>query len=143
VLRRSTGGKGLHVVAPLDRRNTWEQLKGFAHALAVDLERRQPKLYVSSASKSRRQGRIFVDYLRNSRGATAVAAYTVRARPGAPVSTPLAWSELDERLRGDTYTVANLRRRLKAQRRDPWSEFGRIRQSLGARALRAVGASSA
>jgi bifunctional non-homologous end joining protein LigD len=81
-------------------------------------------------SKRARRGRIFIDYLRNGRGATAVAAYSTRARPGAPVSVPLAWDELSEGLRADHFTVDNLRERLDFLRRDPWDGFFAQRQRL-------------
>jgi bifunctional non-homologous end joining protein LigD len=137
---KTTGGKGLHVVVPLERRLSWEELKGFSHAVAVDMARSEPKLYIATASKAQRGGRIFIDYLRNARGATAVAAYSARARPNAPVSTPIGWNELDGKVRADTFTVANLRRRLTSKRRDPWADFEGVRQALGARARRATGA---
>ena len=81
-------------------------------------------------AKAARPGKIFLDYLRNGRGATAIAAYSPRARPGAPVATPLAWEELSPSLASDHYTVATLPRRLKALARDPWAEMGKIRQSI-------------
>ena len=137
---KTTGGKGLHVVAPLDRRTDWDTLKDFARAIAQLLERSAPKDYVASASKARRGGRIFVDWLRNGRGATAVAPYVTRARPGAPVATPLAWEELDTLASGAAWTVANFPERLAQVRRaDPWAGFFEQRQTLTAAALRKMG----
>jgi bifunctional non-homologous end joining protein LigD len=81
-------------------------------------------------TKSARQGRIFIDYLRNGRGATAIAAYSPRARAGAPVSTPVDWTELNGNLSPDRYTVLNLQRRLSRLRSDPWAEMGKVRQQL-------------
>jgi bifunctional non-homologous end joining protein LigD len=138
---KTTGGKGLHVVAPLDRRADWDTLKGFSRAIAHLLERSAPKDYVATASKAKRGGRIFVDWLRNGRGATAVAPYVTRARPGAPVATPLAWEELDTLTSGAAWTVVNFPERLaQVHRADPWAGFFERRQTLTAAALRKVGA---
>jgi len=140
---KTTGGKGLHVVAPLDRRADWDTLKGFSRAIAQLLERSAPKDYVATASKAKRGGRIFVDWLRNGPGATAVAPYVTRARPGAPVATPLAWEELDTLTSGAAWTVVNFPERLAQVRRaDPWAGFFEQRQTLTAAALRKVGAAS-
>jgi bifunctional non-homologous end joining protein LigD len=135
---KTTGGKGLHVVVPLDRKEDWDEVKAFSHAVALRFAKADPKRFLATASKAQRKGKIFVDYLRNARGATAVAAYSTRARPGAPVATPVAWSELDGSLRSDTYTVENLEERLGKRRRDPWEEFFRVRQGL-ARARKRLG----
>lgn len=136
---KTTGGKGLHVVAPLDRRTDWDTLKAFARGVALELERSAPREYVASASKARRGGRIFVDWLRNARGATAVAPYVTRARPGAPVATPLAWKELDGLHSAAAYSVGNFAARIaRVHRKDPWAGFFKLRQSLTARAVRAV-----
>jgi bifunctional non-homologous end joining protein LigD len=83
-------------------------------------------------AKAARHGKIFVDYLRNDRGATAVAAYSTRARPGAPVSTPLAWDELTKAIRSDHFNVANLPARLKSLKRDPWAKIGSVKQGIPA-----------
>lgn len=127
---RTTGGKGLHVVVPLNPRPDWETAKAFAHALARTLEQNSPKDFVSVATKNRRTGRIFVDYLRNARGSTAVASYCVRARPGAGVATPLTWDELSRIRSGAHYTVSNIARRLKTLKQDPWQGFDEMRQAL-------------
>jgi bifunctional non-homologous end joining protein LigD len=127
---RTTGGKGLHVVVPLDPRPDWQTAKAFTHALAATLEKEAPEAFVSVATKNRRKDRIFIDYLRNARGATAVASYCVRARPGAPIATPLRWNEL-ARLRSSTqYTIANIKRRLNSMKQNPWHGFDTTRQSL-------------
>lgn len=137
---KSTGGKGLHVVVPLERRIDWDTLKSFARALAQLLERSAPKDYVATASKAKRGGRIFVDWLRNGRGATAVAPYVTRARPGAPVATPLAWEELDTLASGAAWTVTNFPERLvQVRRADPWAGFFEQRQTLTVAALRKMG----
>ncbi|MBS0431383.1 MAG: non-homologous end-joining DNA ligase [Proteobacteria bacterium] len=127
---RTTGGKGLHVVVPLNPRPDWESAKAFSHALARTLEEESPKEYVSVATMSKRKGRIFVDYLRNARGSTAVASYCVRAREGAGIATPLRWEELSRLRSGAQYTIANLMRRLDTLKDDPWRGLGKVRQSL-------------
>ncbi|MGH8145675.1 MAG: DNA ligase D [Rhodanobacteraceae bacterium] len=127
---RTTGGKGLHVVVPLNPRPDWENAKAFAHALARTLEQEAPEQYVSAATKTRRKNRIFIDYLRNARGATAVASYCVRARPGAGVATPLRWEELSRLRSGAQYTISNIKRRLKSMKQDPWQGFDEVRQAL-------------
>jgi len=127
---KTTGGKGLHVVVPLAPRQTWATLKGFSRAIAMEMARRFPGEYTVTPAKADRDGRIFIDYLRNSRGATAVAAYSTRAWMGAPVSTPLAWSELGTGLRSDCYTVQNLPKRLDTLKKDPWGGFLKLRQDI-------------
>jgi bifunctional non-homologous end joining protein LigD len=136
---KTTGGKGLHVVVPLAARQGWEEVKEFTRLVALRLSAEFPDRYVATMSKARRRGKIFIDYLRNGRGATAVAAYSSRARRGAPVSTPVRWEELDHRLRPDAYTVRNLPQRLQRLRRDPWEGFGRRRQSITKTAWRDLG----
>jgi bifunctional non-homologous end joining protein LigD len=134
---KTTGGKGLHVCVPLGKRQDWDEVKAFAKALSDDIVRREPLRYTASLPKARRRGRIFIDYLRNGRGATAVAAYSTRARQGAPVSMPLSWDELEDRsLRPDRFTVANARDRLR--RRDPWTGFWACRQTITATMRRSL-----
>jgi bifunctional non-homologous end joining protein LigD len=132
---RTTGGKGLHVVAPIARRTAWEQHKEFARGVAETLVRAAPERYTATMTKSRRKGKIFVDYLRNQRGATAIASYATRARAGAPVATPLQWNELTALASSDRYMVANLPERLRRLRTDPWEGFFQLRQSITAKAL--------
>jgi bifunctional non-homologous end joining protein LigD len=119
---KTTGGKGLHVFAPLKPYADWAAVKDFAHRLAVAMAKDSPQRYLAIASKTARRRRIFVDYLRNGRGATAVAAYSARARPGATVSTPLAWEELGPEMRPDRFSVSNLLHRL-AHVDDPWKDM--------------------
>jgi bifunctional non-homologous end joining protein LigD len=133
---KTTGGKGLHVVVPLAPGAEWAAVKAFAHELAEAMEADSPGRYLTKASKAERKGRIFIDYLRNTRGATAVAAYSTRARPGAPVSTPLAWDELSDDLRSDHFTVRTLPDRLRALGSDPRAEYERLRQALPKQARR-------
>ena len=119
---KTTGGKGLHVYAPLRPHADWAAVKDFAHKLARAMAADSPARYLAMASKEARRGRIFVDYLRNGRGATAVAAYSTRARAEATVSTPLAWEELGPEMRSGRFTVGNLLNRL-AHLSDPWKEM--------------------
>lgn len=119
---KTSGGKGLHVVAPLAPTAGWREVKRFAEAMAKEMARAEPDRYVATVSKAKRTGRILIDYLRNGRGATAVAAYGARARPGAPVSMPLAWEELGPEIGPAAFTVRNAAARL-ADTPDPWSGF--------------------
>jgi bifunctional non-homologous end joining protein LigD len=127
---KTTGGKGLHVVVPLQRVHTWDEVKTFSKSLAEHLERMIPERFVATMSKAKRKGKIYVDYLRNAQGATAVAAYSTRARPRAPVSVPLAWDELSIELRSDSFTLVNLPDRLRRLPKDPWAEYGATKQRL-------------
>ena len=126
---KTSGGKGLHVVLPI-KPTPWDEAKDFSHAIAISMERDAPGRYTATATKSKRNNRIFIDYLRNSREATAVAPYSTRARPGAPVSTPIDWSELGALKSAGQYTVNNLAQRLARLRKDPWAGIGRLRQKL-------------
>ena len=127
---KTTGGKGLHVVVPLQRVHTWDEVKTFSKALADHLVRMIPERFIANMSKKQRKGKIYVDYLRNAKGATAVAAYSTRARPDAPVSVPLAWDELSIDLLSDHFTVANLPDRLQDLRKDPWREYYNAKQRI-------------
>ncbi|MGE0757700.1 MAG: DNA ligase D, partial [Pirellulaceae bacterium] len=136
---RTTGGKGLHVVAPLARRNSWEELKSFARAIAQELARQRPTEWIANMSKAKRHGKVFIDYLRNQRGATAVANYSTRARPGATVALPVTWDELPTLSGADDWDVANVPARLQERKHDPWDGFHQQRQSITRAMLRAVG----
>jgi bifunctional non-homologous end joining protein LigD len=127
---KTTGGKGLHVVAPLVPRAGWPECAAFARRIAEEIAGEEPRRYLARMARSERAGRIFLDYLRNVRGATSVAAYSTRARPTAPISVPLDWDELSPRLRSDHYTVATLPKRLAGLRADPWKGYGAVRQAL-------------
>ncbi|MCE9526652.1 MAG: DNA ligase D [Planctomycetales bacterium] len=128
---KTTGGKGLHVVAPLNpRRAEWDQVKAFCRRIADSLVGKSPELYVATMSKAARKGKIFVDYLRNDRGSTSVAPYSTRAKPGAPVSTPLTWDELTPVIRSDDFHVGNVIQRLETMEQDPWRDIAKIKQSL-------------
>lgn len=126
---KTSGGKGLHVVLPI-KPTPWEEAKDFTHAIAASMAADAPDRYIATATKSGRKGKIFVDYLRNTREATAVAPYSTRARPGAPVSVPIDWSELGALKGANQYTVQNLTQRLSRLRKDPWANIGRLRQAL-------------
>ncbi len=128
---RTTGGKGLHVVVPLNPGNDWSRVKRFAQSFAEVMAQSEPDRFLSVSSKRLRNKRIFVDYLRNGRGATAVASYSLRARPRAPVAIPLAWSELSKLKRGDAFTIADVPARLKRRRKDPWAGIEKLKQDLG------------
>jgi bifunctional non-homologous end joining protein LigD len=127
---RTTGGKGLHVVLPLSPPASWDAARKFARALAETMAREQPQRYLTAAAREKRAGRIFLDYLRNARGATAVCSYSLRRRAAAPVATPLAWEELAQLRAPDQFRFANIRRRLARLSDDPWAGIGSVRQSL-------------
>jgi bifunctional non-homologous end joining protein LigD len=135
---KTTGGKGLHVIAPLAPKLPWDEVKEFTRLIAVMLTRARPELFLAKMSKAAREGKIFVDYLRNSETASAVAAFSARARPGAGVSTPLAWDELGKEDLRPKYTVKTVPARLQRLKRDPWQEYGKVRQSITARMLEAL-----
>ncbi|TIM15428.1 MAG: DNA ligase D [Mesorhizobium sp.] len=120
---KTSGGKGLHVVAPLKPKAEWPEVKAFTKAIADSMAADSPNRYVSTITKSKRRGKILVDYLRNQRGATAVAAYSTRARPGAAVSMPLAWDELGPSIGPAYFTVENTPTRLASLSSDPWQDF--------------------
>jgi bifunctional non-homologous end joining protein LigD len=136
---KSTGGKGLHVVAPIQCEHDWPTVKEFAHQFVLAMEADNPSLYITKMTKAARTGRIYLDYLRNERGATAVAAYSPRSRNGVPVSVPMAWSELkaDAAPRCLVAKFAEWRNRLA---HDPWAELPKTRQRLTQKAITAVSA---
>ena len=126
----ATGSSGLHVTVPLDRRTEQPAVRAFAERAALVLSRRQPDLYTTEFSKAERRGRLYLDVARNGYAQTVVAPYSVRARPGAPVSVPLDWDELDDpELRPDRWTVRTIGDRL-AERGDPWAGIGRYGRGL-------------
>jgi bifunctional non-homologous end joining protein LigD len=127
---KTTGGKGLHLVTPLGRRSTWEEVREFARALAEEMSRAAPELYLAESSRAARGGRIYLDYLRNGYAASAVAPYSTRARAGAPVSFPVEWSELNDSLRPADFDVRSVPALLKSRERDPWADYAAVRQSL-------------
>jgi bifunctional non-homologous end joining protein LigD len=129
---RTTGGKGLHVVVPLKPGCPWPQVKDFSRAFASTLAQAHPREFIATASKARRNGLIYVDYLRNSRGATSVASYSLRSRPGAPVAMPLRWNELGKLQSGRDFDLHSAPKRLARLRSDPWAGIDELRQDLAA-----------
>lgn len=127
---RVSGGKGLHVVVPLKPGCDWDLTKRFAHGFADALAQSEPDRFLATATKSKRTKRIFVDYLRNGRGATAVASYSMRGRPGAPVAMPLAWSELAKLTKASSFTIKDVPARLRRRRKDPWEGINSVKQNL-------------
>jgi bifunctional non-homologous end joining protein LigD len=127
---RTTGGKGLHVVLPLDPPCPWGLVKDFTQGFAKALAELHPQDFVAVSTKRIRRGRIFLDYLRNSRGATSIASYSLRARKGAPVATPLRWSELGKLESGAAYDIHSARQRIARLRKDPWEGFDTVKQDL-------------
>jgi bifunctional non-homologous end joining protein LigD len=136
---KTTGGKGLHVVAPLTRRNSWEEVRSASRALAERFAAQRPERYLSRASLAERTGRVFLDWMRNGPGATAIASYSTRARAGAPVSVPLTWEELDPAMDPTCWTVRTVPQRIAGMAREPWSGYSGLRQSLTREALRDLG----
>ena len=132
----TTGGKGLHVTVPLQPRNDWNEVNEFSRAVAEIFARAKPDQFTTVMSKAKRTGRIFIDYLRNARGATAIAPYSTRARPGATVATPLRWGELSESIHADHFTVVNFAKRLGSLTSDPWEGFHALAQTLSKATLR-------
>jgi bifunctional non-homologous end joining protein LigD len=129
---KTSGGKGLHVVAPLSPGATWDETGAFTRAVAETLARHQPDRFTATMAKAARPGKIYVDYLRNRRAATTVAAYSTRARAGAPVSMPVAWDEISPRVTAERFTVETVPARLAARRADPWIGYLKVRQRLPA-----------
>jgi bifunctional non-homologous end joining protein LigD len=127
---KTTGGKGLHVVAPIEPTAGWSEVKAFAKGVSAQMAADAPGKYLTTASKAARSGRIFIDYLRNDPTSTAVAPYSTRSRPGAPVATPLRWDELGPKLDPKSFTIRNVPTRISRQRADPWEEMPKLRQTL-------------
>jgi len=127
---RLSGGKGIHVVVPLNPGCGWDLTKRFARGFAEALAQSQPHRFLSTASKRLRNRRIFIDYLRNGRGATAVASYSLRARADAPVAMPLAWGALSKVTSAHAFTLKNVPAKLKRRRQDPWEGIDSVRQDL-------------
>jgi len=127
---KTAGGKGLHVCIPIAPELGWEQVKDFSRRVAEAIAQKSPDRYLATATKSKRRGKIFIDYLRNGRGATFIAPYSTRARDGAPVAVPLEWDELTPKLRPDQWNVRNLGDRLKDHRSDPFARLATHTQSL-------------
>ncbi len=127
---KTSGGKGLHIVVPLSPVASWDEVKDFSESIVVHLARTVPQRFVAKSGPRNRVGKIFIDYLRNSRGATTAAAFSARARPGLGVSMPLAWDELEGLKSASEWNITNARDRLKKQRANPWQDYGRARQTI-------------
>ncbi|MFL9710532.1 DNA ligase D [Methylobacillus sp. Pita1] len=133
---KTTGGKGLHVEVPIKAEHPWDAVKEFTHGIARHIETQIPERFTASLSKKKREGRIFIDYLRNSAGATAVVPYSTRAKAGAPVATPLAWDEVRPDIHADAFNINNIGERLAQLKADPWEGYLGHRQRLGAKILK-------
>jgi bifunctional non-homologous end joining protein LigD len=127
---KTTGGRGLHVVVPLTPRADWKTCLEFSRALAETIEQHDPALYTTAFAKAGRERKLLIDYLRNNRTNTSVAAFSTRARDGAPVSTPLRWDELKANVPPATWTVSTIERRLTSLRTDPWTDYWTCKQRL-------------
>ena len=129
-----TGGKGIHVVVPLDASQGWDEIKAFAKGVAIKLALNEPDRFVATMSKAKRKGRIFIDWLRNERGSTAIAPYSPRAKPIASVATPVSWTELSRVEAANAFTIPTGLRRLRQAKSDPWKGYFSVRQSIGRKA---------
>jgi bifunctional non-homologous end joining protein LigD len=127
---KTTGGKGLHVVLPIAPVHPWREAKAFAKGLSELMAADAPERYLTKISKAEREGRIFIDYLRNDPTSTAVGPYSTRSRPGAPVATPLEWDEVKDGLDPKAFTVETVPARVRGLARDPWSEMDETAQRL-------------
>lgn len=130
---RLSGGKGIHVCVPIRPGPDWETVKGFCEAFSKAMVAQSPMRYVATASKQARRGRIFIDWLRNGRGATSVAGWVLRARAGAPVAMPLRWEELSKVTSAGQYDLARAKQRASRLRKDPWEGYATMRQALPGR----------
>jgi len=135
---KTTGGRGLHVVLPLVPQADWSECLEFSRRLSEAIERTAPELYTTRFAKAGRSRKILIDYLRNNRTNTSIAAYSTRARAGAPVSVPVSWDELRPALKPESFTLQTVPRRLARLRADPWREYWKCRQKLTAGRLRSV-----
>jgi bifunctional non-homologous end joining protein LigD len=136
---KTTGGKGLHVVVPIEPTLSWQEAKDFTRSIAEMFVQAFPERYVATVSKAKRKGKIFIDYLRNAEGATAIAAYGIRSRKNAPVSTPIAWEELAKDVRFDYFNVKTVPARVRRLRVDPWRDFEAKRQTVTDAKFKQVG----
>ena len=124
---KTSGGKGYHVVVPFKPKASWDTFHEFAQKVAFLMESKWPNLYTSNIRKANRKGKIFIDWARNGKGATSVAPYSLRARKGATVSMPIAWSELDK-ITPNEITIKNALEKIKKS--DPWRDFFKVNQEL-------------
>ncbi len=136
---KSTGGKGLHLVVPVEPEYEWPAVKQFAHQVVLEMEAAQPELYITKMSKAERKNRIFLDYLRNDREATSIAPFSPRARSGAPVAITLDWKELKSAA-APAFHVGDFAQWRARLNRDPWKEMTKTKQHLTEEMLRDTGA---
>jgi len=127
---KTTGGKGLHLVLPIERRHEWPEVKAFAKRVAEAMAAREPARFLTKISIAARRGKIFIDYLRNDPTSTAVAPYSTRSRAGAPVATPLDWAELAASLDPAAFNLETIPARLARLGHDPWADIDKVRQRL-------------
>lgn len=127
---KTTGGKGLHIHIPFEPLYSWDQVKTFAKALADEMVARNPDKFLSNMSKEKRKGKIFVDYLRNGFGATAIAPYSLRAKELSTVAMPIEWSELPNLKGGDQFTMKKALLKIKTRTKDPWKDFFKVKQKI-------------
>lgn len=120
---KTSGGKGMHIVMPIARHTDWQTVKAFSRAISTFMARQLPDRFTDKMGPRNRVGKIFIDYLRNQHGASTVAAYSVRARPGLPVSVPIARHELSGLRSAAQWHVGNLAERLAQQNEDPWGGY--------------------
>jgi len=133
-----TGGKGIHVIAPLRPTLEWPQVKAFCHAFAEKLAADEPDRFTANIRKVNRKGRMFVDYLRNERGATAVCPFSTRAKTGATCAVPLSWDELDGIAGANIFGPAEAAARARAP--DPWPDYFKLKQAITKTMMKTVGA---
>jgi len=139
---KTSGGRGMHVVVPIDRRYSWDTVRAFAQGVSLRLAQQAPDRLVAKMGTKNRVGKVFVDYLRNQRGASTVAAYSVRARPGLAVSVPIERDELNQLDGAGQWTILNLKQRFDQLRRDPWAGYGSTRQGITQSMMRHLGVRS-
>jgi bifunctional non-homologous end joining protein LigD len=125
-----SGGKGVHVHIPVATKYSWDQIKNFSHSLAKQMELDNPNKYTAKISKTHREKKIFVDYLRNGRGSTAVVAYSLRARPVSSVALPVSWQELSKIPAANFFTLKKTLLALKKRKKDPWAGMHKLHQKI-------------
>ena len=133
---KTTGGRGLHVVAPTRTSRDWSECLAFSRAVSEAIARADPGIYTTAFAKAGRERRILLDYLRNNRTNTSICAFSPRARRGAPVSMPVDWKELNKK--PEQWTLLSVPRRLQRRKADPWAEYWRCRQQITAASLAAL-----
>ncbi len=140
---KTSGGKGLHMIVPLAKQAGWDDMKDFSQAVAQHMASTLPKLFSAKMGMQNRKGKIFIDYLRNNRGSSTVAAFSLRARPGLGASMPIAWDELDDTTSGDQWNICNVQERMDTLREDPWKGYAKLRQRMTADMKKRLGLTGA